>query len=97
MHPWSLPDNGHKRVTLGEVLDRFAVTHDAAGLKSLVRRLLKAGVDEVGIERGDGPVVEALIQAEFTILVIPPGQLKNFRSRYGSAGNNIIVTSSPRS
>ena len=71
----------------GEVLDRFAVTHNAAGLKSLVRRLLKAGVDEVGIERGDGPVVEALIQAEFTVLVIPPGQLKNLRSRYGSAGN----------
>ncbi len=71
----------------GQVLDRFAVTHDAAGLRSLVRRLLTAGVDEVGIERGDGPVVEALIQAELTVLVIPPGQLKNLRSRYGSAGN----------
>ncbi|NQW73644.1 MAG: IS110 family transposase [Actinobacteria bacterium] len=71
----------------GGVLDRFAVTHDAAGLKSLVRRLLTAGVDDVGIERGDGPVVEALIQAEFTVLVIPPAQLKNLRSRYGSAGN----------
>jgi transposase len=71
----------------GQVLDRFTVTHDAAGLKSLVRRLLAAGVDEVGIERGDGPVVEALIQAELTVLVIPPAQLKNLRSRYGSAGN----------
>ena len=71
----------------GQVLDRFAVTHDGAGLKSLVRRLLKAGVDEVGIERGDGPVVDALIQAGLTVLVIPPGQLKNLRSRYGSAGN----------
>ena len=28
--------------------------HTAAGLKRLVRRLLAAGVDEVGIERGDG-------------------------------------------
>jgi len=56
-------------------------------LKSLVRRLLTAGVDDVGIERGDGPPVEALIQAELTVLVIPPGQLKNLRSRYGSAGN----------
>lgn len=71
----------------GEVLDRFAVTHDGAGLKSLVRRLLKAGVHDVGIERGDGPVVEALMQAELTVLVIPPGQLKNLRSRYGSSGN----------
>ena len=51
------------------------------------RPLLTAGVDEVGIERGDGPVVEALIQAELVVLVIPPGQLKNLRSRYGSAGN----------
>ncbi len=71
----------------GAILDRFFVTHDAAGLRTLVRRLLKAGVDEVGIERGDGPVIDALLQAELTVLVIAPGQLKNLRSRYGSAGN----------
>lgn len=71
----------------GQALHRFTVAHDAAGLKVLVRRLLKAGVAEVGIERPDGPVVEALLQAELTVLVIPPGQLKNLRSRYGSAGN----------
>jgi transposase len=71
----------------GEILDRFFVKHDTAGLKTLIRRLLKAGVEEVGIERGDGPVVDALFQAELTILVIAPGQLKNLRSRYGSAGN----------
>jgi len=53
----------------------------------MVRRLLKAGVDEVGIERADGPVVDALLQAELSVLVITPGQLKNLRSRYGSAGN----------
>ena len=71
----------------GTVLDRFFVVHDAAGLKNLVRRLLKAGVDEVGIERGDGPVIDALLHAGLTVLVIAPGQLKNLRSRYGSAGN----------
>ncbi|MCK9905255.1 IS110 family transposase, partial [Frankia sp. Cpl3] len=71
----------------GEVLDRFAVSHDAAGLRSMVKRLLKRGVTEVGIERPDGPVVDALDQAELTVFVIPPGQLKNLRSRYGSAGN----------
>ena len=71
----------------GAVLERFFVVHDAAGLKTLIRRLLKAGVDEVGIERGDGPVIDALLQAELTVLVIAPGQLKNLRSRYGSAGN----------
>ncbi len=71
----------------GSVLDRFFVIHDAAGIKSLVRRLLKAGVDEVGIERGDGPVVDALLQAGLTVLVIATAQVKNLRSRYGSAGD----------
>lgn len=71
----------------GQILERFFVIHDAAGIKSLVRRLLKAGVDEVGIERGDGPVVDALLQSGLTVLVIAPNQVKNLRSRYGSAGN----------
>lgn len=71
----------------GEVMDRFMVEHTAAGLKRLIARLLSAGVDEVGIERGDGPVVEALLAAGLVVLVIAPNQLKNLRSRYGSAGN----------
>jgi len=71
----------------GEALQRFMITHDRAGLKDMVRRLLRAGVDEVGIERPDGPIVDALLQAGLTVLVIPPGQVKNLRSRYGSAGN----------
>ena len=71
----------------GEQTLRFSVTHDAAGLRTLVRRLLNAGVAEVGIERPDGPVVDALRQAGLVVYVIPPGQLKNQRSRYGSAGN----------
>jgi len=71
----------------GEVLDRFGVEHTAAGLCRLVARLLKAGADEVGIERPDGPVVDALMAAGLTVLVIAPAQVKNLRSRYGSAGN----------
>lgn len=71
----------------GEQTHRFSITHDAAGLRSLVKRLLAAGVAEVGIERPDGPVVAALRQAGLIVYVIPPGQLKNLRSRYGSAGN----------
>lgn len=71
----------------GEVVQRFTVHHDGPGLRRMIQRLLKAGVVEVGIERPDGPVVEALLQAGLTVLVIPPGQLKNLRSRYGSAGN----------
>ena len=71
----------------GEQTLRFSVAHDAAGLRTLVRRLLSAGVADVGIERPDGPVVDALRAAGLTVYVIPPGQLKNLRSRYGSAGN----------
>ena len=50
---------------------RFSVTHDAAGLRTLVQRLLAAGVAEVGIERPDGPVVDALRQAGLTVLRHP--------------------------
>ncbi|HEY5150028.1 MAG TPA: IS110 family transposase [Mycobacterium sp.] len=73
--------------TEGQALQRFMATHDRSGLKDMVRRLLRAGVEEVGIERPDGPVVDALLAAGLTVLVIPPGQVKNLRSRYGSAGN----------
>lgn len=71
----------------GEVIDRFTVRHDAAGLRRMCQRLLHAGGNQVGIERGDGPVVEALLRAGLTVYVIPPGQVKNLRSRYRSAGN----------
>ncbi|MET0227092.1 MAG: IS110 family transposase [Actinomycetes bacterium] len=71
----------------GEVLDRFMIAHTTAGLNRLVRKLLAADATEVGIERGDGPLVEALLSAELVVLVIPPGPLNKLRSRYGSAGN----------
>ena len=71
----------------GEALERFTVRHDAAGLRQLAARLLRAGALQVGIERGDGPVVDTLLEAGLTVFVIPPGQVKNLRSRYGSAGN----------
>lgn len=70
-----------------EVCDRLTVEHTAAGLRKIVRHLLAAGVEEVGIERGDGPLVEALLGAGLTVLVISPSQVKHLRSRYGSAGN----------
>jgi len=71
----------------GEAVERFTINHTAAGLKRLVAQLLKAGVEEVGIERPDGPIIDALLAAELTVLVIAPVQVKNLRSRYGSAGN----------
>ena len=71
----------------GQVVRRFTVAHTAAGLGELVRRLAKAGAAEVAIERSDGPVIDALLHAGVTVVVISPNQVKNLRSRYGSAGN----------
>ena len=71
----------------GEVLERFTVRHDAAGLKRMAARLLRTGAGQIGIERSDGPVAGTLLQAGLTVFVIPPAQVKNLRSRYGSAGN----------
>ena len=34
----------------GEAIDRFTVAHDGAGLKRMVARLLRAGVEQVGID-----------------------------------------------
>jgi len=66
---------------------RCAVAHSGAGLRQLVAVLAGCGAPEVAIERPDGPVVDALLGAGITVVVIRPNQLKNLRSRYGSAGN----------
>ncbi len=71
----------------GEVVDRFTLEHTSAGLAGLVRRLGKLGCREIAIERPDGPVVDALLEGKLTVVMISPNQVKNLRSRYGSAGN----------
>jgi transposase len=71
----------------GEVRQRFTIEHSSAGLSTLLRKLDKLGCREVAIERPDGPVVDALLEAALTVVVISPNQVKNLRSRYGSAGN----------
>jgi transposase len=71
----------------GEALERFTVRHDAAGLRQLAGRLLRAGARQVGIERSDGPAVDAQQPAGLTVFVIPPGQVKNLRGRYRSVSS----------
>jgi len=71
----------------GREVHRCVVEHSAAGLRALLGLLAKRGVGEVAIERPDGPVVEALLEAGITVVVISPNQVKNLRGRYGSAGN----------
>lgn len=71
----------------GRVVERVTVAHKAAGLARLVAVLRRHGVGAVGIERGDGPVVDVLLGARLPVFVIAPGQIKALRGRYGSAGN----------
>lgn len=71
----------------GREIVRDTVTHTAAGLRELLSLLRRAGADEVAIERPDGPVVTALLDAGITVVVISPNQIKHLRGRYGSAGN----------
>ena len=71
----------------GREICRRSVEHSAAGLRELVAVLVRAGAREAAIERPDGPVVDALLSAGITVVVISPNQIKNLRGRYGSAGN----------
>ena len=71
----------------GREVSRCMIEHSAAGLRELVTVLARAGAGEVAIERPDGPVIDALLGAGLTVVVISPNQVKNLRGRYGSAGN----------
>jgi len=85
---WARDDHAVSVVNArGREIDRCLVEHSAAGLRNLIAMLGRNGVGEVAIERPDGPVVDALLQAGVTVVVISPNQVKNLRGRYGSAGN----------
>jgi transposase len=71
----------------GAIIERFAVAHRAGELAAMCRRLERLGVCRVGIERPDGPVVDALMGAGLEVVVIASRQVKALRERYGSAGN----------
>ncbi|WP_433320293.1 IS110 family transposase [Micromonospora chersina] len=71
----------------GVLIDRFEVVHEAKALAAMTGRLRRVGVVDVAIERGDGPLVEALLAAGLSVFVVPSRQIKALRTRYGSAGN----------
>ena len=54
----------------GTVLWRHTVSHSRAGLTRLTTRLRDLQVTRVGIERPDGPVVEALLGAGLLVAVV---------------------------
>jgi transposase len=73
--------------TDGAVVARARLAYTQTDLAGLVALLNQHGVEAVGIERPDGPVVDALLAAGHTVYVIAPSQVKALRRRYGSAGN----------
>jgi transposase len=69
----------------GSAVARFEVEHTATALRGLVGQL--TGVEGVAIERPDGPVVEALLEAGIRVVVIASRHVKALRTRHGLAGN----------
>ncbi len=71
----------------GSVVTEFEVAHTADGLGGLCRRLIRARARRVAIERADGPVVDALVEAGLEVVVVSSRAVKSLRTRYGTAGN----------
>src|SRR5574337_1949947 len=70
----------------GNVRERFDVTHDAAGLAELRRRLFACGNPPMAIERPSGLIVDTLVEAGVTVVPIHPNVVKATRPRYRSHG-----------
>lgn len=71
----------------GDRVEEATVAHSRPGLAKITTLLRRHGVRRVGIERGDGPVVEHLLREGFEVVVISSRQVKSLRVRHGSAGN----------
>jgi transposase len=80
-HALCIVDDGGQRI------EEDTAPHSKPGLAKITTLLTRHGVHRVGIERGDGPVVEHLIRCGFEVVVISARQVKSLRARYGSAGN----------
>jgi transposase len=70
----------------GSVIAQFELSHDAAGLRELCRRLKAMHVAAVAIERPSGLVVDALVAAGLQVVPIHPNVVKATRPRYRSHG-----------
>jgi transposase len=71
----------------GMVVVEFDVEHTGKGLAEMCRRIQRCGARRVAIERPDGPVVDALLEAELEVVVVSSRSVKALRERYGTSGN----------
>jgi transposase len=75
-HAVCVLDPAGKRVAV------FSVEHSAAGLTALIARLARLGTAQsmpVGIERPDGRVVDALLEAGHPVVPVKPNAIKTWR------------------
>lgn len=70
----------------GTVREQWAVAHDAAGLRELLRRLHAHGVKRIALERPSGLLVDALMEGGLEVVPIHPNAVKASRPRYRSHG-----------
>jgi transposase len=66
----------------GRRVAAFTIEHSAAGLSDLMRRLARLGEADtmpVGIERPDGRLVDALLEAGHPIVPVKPNAIKTWR------------------
>lgn len=70
----------------GSVCRQWEVSHDADGLRELMRALRALHVARIAIERPSGLLVDALVDAGFEVVPIHPNAVKASRPRYRSHG-----------
>ena len=73
----------------GTVLGRWLVAHNGERLGELFVELAEIAPPEslpIAIERGEGLVVELIVDAGHTVLMVDPAGFKAARPRWGSAG-----------
>ena len=70
----------------GERLLAETFVHDEQGIGALCDALACFEVDVVAIERGDGVLVERLLEAGVRVLALHPNQVKAARDRFRASG-----------
>jgi hypothetical protein len=70
----------------GERLLAETFAHDESGITSLCDALVCFDVELVAIERGDGVLVERVLEAGVRVLALHPNQVKAARDRFRASG-----------
>jgi transposase len=72
----------------GALVDRFEIEHTDSGLTELIGRLKRGGELILAIERPEGVLVDALLDARINVVAVHPNIVKAMRPRYRTAGKS---------